>query len=113
MVPHNPSYSSTLADIMMMSSQVMVATRSKYYGPKGPIANGNDASPSSQHSTSIPSPFEPLQIEKPKFDMVIWLPPKGVVWKSTFNPHARVVYNYKIGEDLSVSHQAMSALDIL
>lgn len=62
MVSHNPYSSSILVDIMTMSSQkVMVATRSTDYRYKGPIVNENDASPSSQTSTSIPSPtYEPL-----------------------------------------------------
>eukprot|EP00253_Pinus_taeda_P009362 PITA_09362 len=39
--------------------------------------------------------------------------PKGVVNKSTFNPHARVAHNYNIVEDLAQSMSAMSTLELL
>jgi len=38
---------------------------------------------------------------------------KGVVKKSTFNPHARVAQNYSIVEDLAQAPSAMSALEVL
>jgi len=79
MVSHNTSSSSTLADIIMMSSKVMVATRSKDNGSKSPSVYGNDFSSPGHSSTSTPPPSEPLQIEKPNPNMVIQLPPNGVL----------------------------------
>lgn len=92
MVSHNTSSSSASQDIMMMfSQQVMVATRSKDYGCKGHVVNGNETTSSGQPYSSIPPPpSEPLQIEKSNLDMMIRPPPKGVLWKLAFNPHARV-----------------------
>jgi hypothetical protein len=40
-------------------------------------------------------------------------PPKGVIRKLSFNPHARVVHNYNIVEDLAQAPSAMSALEVL
>jgi hypothetical protein len=40
-------------------------------------------------------------------------PPKGVVRKSAFNPHARAAQNYNIVEDLAQAPSAMSALEVL
>jgi len=68
--------------MMMSSQQVMVAMRSKYYGSKGPVNNGNEASSSGQLYGSIPPPHsDPLQIKKPNLDTMILPPPKGVLQK--------------------------------
>jgi len=40
-------------------------------------------------------------------------PPKGVVHKSTFNPHARAAQNYNIVKDLAQSPSTMSTLEVL
>jgi hypothetical protein len=40
-------------------------------------------------------------------------PPKGVVRKLAFNPHARATQNYSIVEDLAQAPSAMSALEVL
>jgi hypothetical protein len=40
-------------------------------------------------------------------------PPKGVIHKSAFNPHARAAQNYNIVEDLAQAPSAMSALAVL
>jgi hypothetical protein len=40
-------------------------------------------------------------------------PPKGVVLKSTFNPHARAAQNCSIVEDLAQAPFAMTALEVL
>jgi hypothetical protein len=44
---------------------------------------------------------------------VIRPPPKGVIRKSSFNPHARAAQNYNIVEDLAQAPSAMSALEVL
>ena len=53
-----------------------------------------------------------LQIEKPISDIVLH-PPKGKIWKSTFNLSARVAQNYNIVEDLAQEPCAMSTLEVL
>jgi hypothetical protein len=40
-------------------------------------------------------------------------PPKGVVRRSSFNPHARAAQNYSIVEDLAQAPSAMSTLEVL
>jgi len=40
-------------------------------------------------------------------------PPKGVVHKSTFNPHARAAQHYNVVEDLAQAPSAMSTLEVL
>jgi hypothetical protein len=40
-------------------------------------------------------------------------PPKGVIRKLAFNPHARVAQNYSIVEDLPQEPSAMSTLEVL
>ena len=53
-----------------------------------------------------------LHIEKPPVD-VIPIFPKGVLHKSTHNPHARAAQNNSIVEDLAQAPCAMSALEVL
>jgi hypothetical protein len=60
-----------------------------------------------------PSTTGPLHLERPNLDTVIRPPPKGVVKKSAFNPHARAAQNYSIVEDLAQAPSAMSALEVL
>jgi hypothetical protein len=55
----------------------------------------------------------PLHLERPSLDTVLHPPTKGVVQKSTFNPHARATQNYSIVEDLAQAPSAMSALEVL
>lgn len=98
---------------MMMSSQVMVATRSKYYGSKRPIEDGDDSNSLGQTSTSTPPTSEPLHIEKLNHSMVIRPRPKSVLRKSSFNPLARATQNYNIVEDLAMSPLVMSTLEVL
>ena len=88
----------------------MVATRSQGYGSKN---TGKEAESSNSASTTSPSVFDTLQIEKQNPDLVIKLPAKGVLRKSAFNPHVRAAQNYNIVEDLAISPSAMSALEVL
>ena len=46
-------------------------------------------------------------------DTILLPPPKGVVQKSFFNPHARASQNYSIVEDLAQAPSAMPALEVL
>lgn len=91
----------------------MVAMRSKGYVSKSPVENGEDSSSPGQTSTSTSPSFETLHIEKPNPNMIIHLPPKGMLRKSAFNPHVRTTENYNIIEDLAMSPSAMSALEAL
>lgn len=81
---------------MMMSSKVLVATRCKYYRSKT-SSNENDTN---QPSASVPPPSKPSKIEKSTSNIVIHPPPKSVIQKPYFNPHARATENYNIIEDL-------------
>jgi hypothetical protein len=65
-----------------------------------------------QPSPPNPPTNGPLHIERPSLDTVL-RPPKGVINKSTFNPHARAAQNYSIVEDLAQAPSAMSALEVL
>lgn len=106
------SSSSASEEPILMMSHVRVATRSHDYGSKSPVDGKEAESSHSNPSTSV-SGSDPLQIEKPNPDLVIKPPAKGILRKSTFNPHARAAQNYNIVEDLAVSPLAMSALEVL
>lgn len=113
MVSHDQSSSSPSTDIMMMSSKVTVATQSKGYTSKSPVENEDDSSSLGQTSTSILPSSKPLHIEKSNLDMIIRPPPKGMLRKSPFNPHARAPKNYNIVKYLVMSPSDMSALEVL
>lgn len=97
----------------MMSSLVMAGARSKDCGSKSPIVDGDDSSLPDLNSTSDPPSFEPLCMEKPNPDMIIQPSAKGVLQKSAFNPHARVVQNYNIVEELAMSPSTIADLAML
>ena len=65
-----------------------------------------------QPSPTTPPTNGPLHLERPSLDTVL-RPPKGVVHKSAFNPHARAAQNYSIVEDLAQAPSTMSALEVL
>lgn len=111
MVSYDQSSSSTSIDIMMMSSKVMVAMRSKDYMSKSHVEDGDDSSPTGQTSTSTPSSFGLFHIDN--HDMIIRPPPKGILENSTFNPHVRATQNYNIVKDLAMSPLTMSTLEVL
>jgi hypothetical protein len=91
---------------------VTLTTRAKDYTPSKEKV---DDTPPDLVSTSPPNPptTSPLHLERPNLDTVIRPPPKGVVKKSAFNPHARAAQNYSIVEDLAQAPSAMSALEVL
>jgi hypothetical protein len=66
-----------------------------------------------QQSPSAPPPVGPLHLERPNPDTVLRPPPKGVVRRSSFNPHACASQNYSIVEDLVQAPSAMSSLEVL
>ena len=63
-----------------------------------------------QPSPMTPPTNSPLHLERPSLDTVLLPPPKGVVRKSAFNPHACATQNYSIVEDLAQAPSAMSDL---
>jgi hypothetical protein len=93
-------------------SDVALTTRAKDYSPSKEKVD--DLPPSSvQPSPATPPTNGPLHLERPSLDTVLRPPPKGVVRKSAFNPHARAAQNYNIVEDLAQAPSAMSALEVL
>jgi hypothetical protein len=70
-------------------NKVAIATRAKDY----PLSKDkvDDIPPSLvQPSSPTSPPNGPLHLERPGLDTVLCPPPKGVVRKSAFNPHASV-----------------------
>ena len=59
------------------------------------------------------SSFGTLHIERPSTETIPQPPPKGVLWKSSYNPNARAAQHYGIVEDLAQAPSAMSALEVL
>lgn len=88
------------SSIMMLSStklknDVMVATRNKdYINLNSFTGQATDQPANSTSSASDPTPnVIPTELTIK--------PPKGVIHKSLFNPHARATQNYNIVEDLA------------
>jgi hypothetical protein len=93
-------------------NNIALTTRAKDYTPSKEKVD--DVPPILvQPSSTTPPTNGPLHLERPSLDIVLRPPPKGVVWKSAFNPHARVAQNYNIVEDLAQTPSAMSALEVL
>jgi hypothetical protein len=93
-------------------NEVAVATRAKDYSPSKEKVD--DIPPSLvQPPPPTSPPNGPLHLERPGLDTVLHPPPKGIVRKSSFNPHARAAQNYSIVEDLAQAPSAMSALEVL
>jgi len=55
----------------------------------------------------------PLHIERPSTKTPIRPRPKGVLWKSSYNPNAHAAQHYSIVEDLAQAPSAMSTLKVL
>jgi hypothetical protein len=92
-------------------NNIAIMTRAKDYTPSKEKVN--DVPPTLvQPSPPTPPTNGPLHLERPSPDTVL-RPPKGVVHKSAFNPHARAAQNYSIVEDLAQAPSAMSALEVL
>jgi hypothetical protein len=66
-----------------------------------------------QPSPTTPPTNGPLHLKRLSLETVLQPPPKGVVRKSTFNPHAHAAQNYSIVEDLAQAPSVMSALEVL
>jgi hypothetical protein len=93
-------------------NDITLITRAKDYSSSKEKV---DAIPPSlvQPSPMTPPTNGPLHLEQPILDTVLFPPPKGVVRKSAFNPHACAAQNYSIVENLAQAPSAMSALEVL
>jgi hypothetical protein len=117
LVIHDQPSSSTTSYVLMCTgdskqSDVALTTRAKDYSPSKEKVD--DLPPSSvQPSPMTPPTNGPLHLERPSLDTVLRPPPKGIVRKSAFNPHAHAAQNYNIVEDLAQAPSAMSALEVL
>jgi hypothetical protein len=116
LVIHDQPSTSTTSYVLMCTgdskqNNVAITTRAKDYSPSNEKVD--DLPPALvQPSPPTPPTNGPLHLERPRFDTVV-RPPKGVVQKLAFNPHARVAQNYSIVEDLAQAPSAMSALEVL
>jgi hypothetical protein len=117
LVIHDQPSTSTSSYVLMCTGDskkdnVALTTRAKDYTPSKEKV---DDLPPDLVQPSPPNPLinGPLHLERPNLDTVIRPPPKGVVKKSAFNPHARAAQNYSIVEDLAQAPSAMSALEVL
>jgi hypothetical protein len=114
--PHDEA--STSAHIYMFNEVNLTTCSATYDTPVKPdklkTTNGSvpDPLPSSVSPPSASPSFNPLQIEKPSFDSILY-PPKITIQKSTFNPNSRAAQNYNIVEDLAQALCAISALEVL
>jgi hypothetical protein len=117
LVIHDQPSSSTTSYVLMCSgdskqNNVALTTRVKDYIPSKEKVD--DLTPALVQPSPVTPPTNgPLHLERPRYDTVLRPPPKGVVRKSTFNPHARAAQNYNIVEDLAQAPSAMSALEVL
>jgi hypothetical protein len=117
LVIHDQATSSTSSYVLMCigdskKNEVLVATRAKDYSLLKEKVD--DIIPLLvQPSPTTSTPNGPLHLERPVLDTVLLPPPKGVVRKFVFNPHARAAQNYSIVEDIVPTPSAMSALEVL
>jgi hypothetical protein len=111
-----PSPSNTSYVLMCTSdsnkNDIALTTRAKYYSSSKEKV---DAIPP---SLVQPSPMTPPtnglpHLERLSLDTILHPPPKGVVRKSSFNPHAHATQNYSIVEDLAQALSTMSTLEVL
>jgi len=95
-----------MLSVSKQQNDALISTRNKDYGNPHLSNNKDKDQPSSSTTTSteVAPPIIP--------ELTIKLP-KGVVHKSTFNPHARVAQHYNIVEDLAQFPSAMSTLEVL
>jgi hypothetical protein len=66
-----------------------------------------------QPPPSTSPPNDRLHLKGLGLNIVLHPPPKGVVRKCAFNPHARAAQNYSIVEEFVQAHSVMSTLEVL
>jgi hypothetical protein len=117
LVIHDQYSPSTSSYVLMCTgdskkNEVAVATRAKDYSPSK--ENVDDITPSLvQTSPPTSPPNGPLHLEILGLDIVLRPPPKVVVQKSTFNPHACASQNNSIMENLAQAPFTMLAIEVL
>jgi hypothetical protein len=93
-------------------NNVALTTRAKDYTPSKEKVD--DLPPALVQPYPMTPPTNgPLHLERLSLDTVLRPPPKGVIRKSDFNPHACVAQNYNIVEDLAQAPSTMLALEVL
>lgn len=85
----------------------MVDTQNKDFGD----VNHSNGHASDQPTNSTSSPSDPTPKVIPT--KITLKPPKGVIHKSTLNPHEIIAQNYNIVEDLAQAPSTMSTLEVL
>jgi hypothetical protein len=117
LVIHDQPSTSTSSYVLMCTGDskkdnVSLTTRAKDYTP---AKEKVDDLPPDLVQPSPPNPptNDPLHLERSNLDTVIRPPPKGVVKKSAFNPHARAAQNYSIVEDMAQAPSTMFSLEVL
>ena len=117
LVIHDQPSTSTTSYVLMCTGDfkkknVALTTRAKDYTPSKEKVD--DLPPDLvQPSPPTPPTNDPLHLERLSLDTILRPPSKGVVKKSSFNPHAHAAQNYSIVEDLAQAPSAMSALEVL
>lgn len=109
MVAWDPS-SSKMVLILSSSklrSDVLVATRNKDYGN----VNLLKIQATNQLDSSVPSSLDPTPLYI--LTELTIKPPKCIIHKSSFNPHATAGHNYNTIEDLAQSSSAILTLEVL
>jgi hypothetical protein len=93
-------------------NDITLTTRAKDYSSSKEKV---DAIPPSlvEPSPMTPPTNSPLHLEWTSLDTILCPPPKGVVQKLDFNPHAHAAHNYNIVKDLDQASFTMSALEVL
>ena len=89
-----------MLSILKQQNDALISTRNKYY--ENPQLSDNKAN--DQPGNSITTSTE---VVTPIIPELTIKPPKGVVHKSTFNPHAKPAQHYNIVEDLAQSPSTM------
>jgi len=97
--------------MMQGSSSISIITQTKDY--QTPQKKMMEKEVTNVPSTSTPASSSLLHIKHPNHESLIRPPPKGVLWKSSYNPNARVAQHYNIVEDLAQAPSTMSALEVL
>jgi len=96
---------STSSQVLMCQEDIRVTTMTKEY-------TQHEGSSSKHPLTELtPPPNGPLQIERPATE-TIKPPPKNILRKSAYNPHARAIQSYNIVEDLAQVPLAMPDLEV-
>jgi hypothetical protein len=117
LVIHDQTFPSTTSYVLVCTgdsnkNKFVVETRAKYYSP---LKEKVDYLPPPLVQPPPPtSPLNgPIHLKRPGLDKFLHPHPKGIVRKSSFNPHACAAQKYSIVEDIAQASSVMSALEVL